>query len=348
MDAMIELPYGRVPYPLDLGRAAAVVGAVPIAAPRNLPVVIDASLAAPSCGPPVRPGARVVIIVSDATRNETRRWLLEAGALPGACRPVALATGSHGQRPRGPLDLPLALVRAARLIVPRDTNLVDCRGASRRNPVHVARSGGEIYVVIIRGSSRPPNVAGFTAGELASSPGRGNACALRKNRAREVSPCLRAGVIDGDRCRVPPDCVTGSGTAYAVVASEQGSALRARAARARAARAREPSHMYPPRLAGVVAADVTPITHRFYQAATLEPIRAANQPTLCVGILLPPEPDAVIALVTAFAPHNAARGPASSANEFLVPRAGPAVARRAPRRARLLPLQRMRLREARS
>jgi hypothetical protein len=105
LDAMIELPYGLVPYPLDLGRAATVGEAVPVPAARRS-VMIDEPRAAPSARPvrawPARPSAR--LRSSQAPPHATVAVSSSkelAYHLPAAHRTITLAAG-----PRGWIQLP--------------------------------------------------------------------------------------------------------------------------------------------------------------------------------------------------------------------------------------------------
>src|SRR5688500_13734826 len=99
---MIELPYGRLPYPLDPGPHATILAPPALPPAPDLASLIDTALAAPlglpSLDQLVRPGARVTVIVSDATRREPRRAFLEALArhLPATHWTLAIATGTHG------------------------------------------------------------------------------------------------------------------------------------------------------------------------------------------------------------------------------------------------------------
>ena len=113
---MVELPYGKFSYPLDLpGRDLTIVRAPtppPALTGDALDRVLDAALDAPIGRPRldsfVTPDARVTIIVSDATRHEPRAQLVAAlcRRLPSARITLAIATGTHGPAHLGELDLP--------------------------------------------------------------------------------------------------------------------------------------------------------------------------------------------------------------------------------------------------
>ncbi len=301
---MIELPYGRAPYPLDLGtRDATLVVPHTRPAPAPLSQLLENALAAPvGCGElasQVVPGARVTVIVSDATRDEPRRELLAAlrRHLPAVRWTVAIATGTHGPSPVAPLGIPRDL--DATLVNHdghRSENLVELGVTSRGTPVRVHRCVLDADLVIATGCIRPHYFAGFGAGAKAIFPGLGEATAIRTNHALKTAPGARAGIIDGNPCRedleeavamVPTPTfllngVTGpDGAIHAVVAGDLRRAFRVGADLARAW-----FTVSAPRAAVVIASDVLPVTASLYQAAK---IAAATAPLV--------EEDGVLVLV---------------------------------------------------
>src|SRR5262245_16686733 len=107
---MVELPYGRVPYLLDLGaRRATLVCAPERASPPPLSQLRGTALDTPIGRAPleqlVRAGAKLTVIVSDATRTEPRAAFLEhlRARLPAVDWTLAIATGTHGPSPLAPL-----------------------------------------------------------------------------------------------------------------------------------------------------------------------------------------------------------------------------------------------------
>src|SRR5262245_20353661 len=118
---MVELPYGRVPYPLDLGRRPAlIVEPRPLSEPPPLPRLLSDALDQPLGCPPVerrlRRGDRLTVIVSDVTRAEPRRAFLEAlrpRVPPDVAWTIAIATGTHGPCGTAQLDLPDDLLRTS-------------------------------------------------------------------------------------------------------------------------------------------------------------------------------------------------------------------------------------------
>lgn len=288
MDAMLELPYGRVPYPLDPGPLATVLEPAALPEPLDLAAQIEAALAQPIGSPPLvhlaRPGARVTIVVSDATRNEPRRLFLDALArhLPDARWTIAVATGTHGPSPLEPLDLPVNLLRTATLINHdghSDRDLVDLGRTTRGTPVCVHRCVVDTDLVIATGCILPHYFAGFGAGAKAIFPGLGSATAIRINHALKLDPRSRAGVLDGNPCRedldeavrhVPTpifllDGVGGpDGRVHAVVAGDLVAAFRAGARLAeRWFRVRAP------RTGLIIASDALPVSASLYQAAKI-------------------------------------------------------------------------------
>src|SRR3954462_15944489 len=100
---MVELPYGRVPYLLDLGdRDATLVSAPSRPAPPPLSTHLDAALSAhlgrPRIEELVSAGTNVTSIVAYTTRIDPRAEFLDhtRAALPAVRITLAIATGTHG------------------------------------------------------------------------------------------------------------------------------------------------------------------------------------------------------------------------------------------------------------
>lgn len=285
---MVELPYGRVPYPLDLGgRDAALVVPAERPSPQPLGALIDAALESPIGRPRleamVARGARVTVIVSDPTRNEPRAAFLQAvrTRLPAVRWTVAIATGTHGPARLDALGLPADLL--AGTVVNHDghrsADLVELGVTPRGTPVRVHRCVVDADLVIATGCIRPHYFAGFGAGVKAIFPGLGEASAIRHNHALKTEPGARAGVLDGNPCRedleaavnlvaTPTFLVNGvcapDNRIHAVVAGDLMKAFRAGASLARAwftVRA--------PRAPIVIASDALPMTATLYQASKI-------------------------------------------------------------------------------
>lgn len=294
---MVELPYGRVPYLLDLGgRDATILHAPRLSPPLQLGALLDAALDAPLDRPRleqlVSAGTKVTVIVSDATRAEPRAAFVDhlLARLPPVALTIAIATGTHGP---SAIDLPPRLLRNAR-IVNHDghatTDLVTLGTTSRGTPVRLHRCVVETDLVIATGCIRPHYFAGFGAGIKAIFPGLGHAPAIRHNHALKTSPRARAGIIDDNPCRddldeavsllrTPTFLLNGvcgpDDDIHAAVAGDPFTAFRRGVSLARpwfTVRA--------PRAALVIASDAPPITATLYQAAK---IAAACAPLVLPG-----------------------------------------------------------------
>ena len=285
---MVELPYGRVPYPLDPGPRARVLAAPELPPPPDLATVIDAALAAPIDSPPlatrVRPGDRVTVIVSDATRSEPRRHFLAAIArqLPTVQWTIAIATGTHGPSPLAPLDLPMNLLRGATLVnhdghAPDE--LVDLGATPHGTRMCVHRAVLDADLVVATGCIVPHYFAGYGAGAKAIFPGLGAAAAIRHNHRLKQAPGARAGLVDGNPCREDLEAavallptpifllngvIAPDGVVHAAVAGDLRTAFRA------GARLAESWYrVCAPRSGLIVASDALPVTASLYQAAKI-------------------------------------------------------------------------------
>jgi nickel-dependent lactate racemase len=303
---VIELPYGRTPYVMTLpGRSISVVEAARRPPARPLGELLESALDHPIGSPPVgelvRPGDRVTVIVSDATRDEPRGAFLAAlqERLPPVNWTIAIATGTHGPADVSTLGIPDHLLATARIVNHdghRATDLVDLGTTSRGTPVRLHRCAVETDLVIATGCIRPHYFAGFGAGVKAIFPGLGETAAIRTNHTLKSAPGSRAGVIDGNPCRedlveavdlLPSprfvlDGVCGpDGAIHAVVAGDLDLAFRAGASWARSW-----FTVHAPSAPVVIASDMLPVTASLYQAAK---IAAAAAPLL--------EPGGVLVLV---------------------------------------------------
>ena len=206
----IELPYGRIPYLLDLGtHTATVLEAPPPPPARPLAALLDSALDSPIDRPRlesmVLAGARVTVVVSDATRDEPRGELLAAlrRRLPEVRWTIAIATGTHGPSPIAPLALPADLLADATLVNHDGHNdpLISLGTTPHGTEVALPRCLLEADLVIATGCIRPHYFAGFGAGIKAIFPGLGAAKAIRHNHLLKASPGSRAGNIDDNPCR---------------------------------------------------------------------------------------------------------------------------------------------------
>jgi len=343
---VIELPYGRVPYLLDPGdHPAILVTAAERPSPPLLAPLLEATLAAPIGSPRieqlVRAGARVTVIVSDATRTEPRAAFVEAlrARLPPVAWTIAVATGTHGPAPLDALGLPADLLRSARIVNHdghAEADLVTLGATRRGTPVRLHRCAVEADLVIATGCIRPHYFAGFGAGVKAIFPGLGAAAAIRRNHELKTQPTARAGVTVDNPCRddleeavslVPAPTFLLNGVCgpddavHAAVAGDLVAAFRAGAALARpwfTVRA--------PRAPLVVASDALPVTASLYQAAKIAaavaplvaeggtlalvaecadgigPLDVVNEAIFRIGVLPRLAPGARLALVSALSP----------------------------------------------
>lgn len=335
---MLELPYGRVPYQLDLaGRAASIL--VPRVLPPPAPVqaLVADALRRPDGRPPLRdlvaPHARITVVVSDATRIEPRTQFLSAlrEALPSASWTIAVATGTHGPAPLGELGLPPDVP-----IINHDghatRDLVELGTTSRGTPVRLHRCLLDADLVIATGCIKPHYFAGFGAGVKAIFPGLGEANAIRINHRLKTAIGARAGIVDGNPCRADLEEAVGllptptfllngvcapDGLVHAVVAGDLRAAFRRGCDLARpwftvgASKARL-----------VIASDVLPVSASLYQAAKIasacaplvadggdlvlvaecaegvEPLETVNEAIFRIGVLPRLPADATIHLVS--------------------------------------------------
>ncbi len=286
---MVELPYGRTPYPLDLaGRSISVIEAPSRPAPPPLEELLAAALDAPAGSARVeervQAGSRVTVVISDATRDEPRAaWLRAIRArLPSVRWTIAIATGTHGPADLGALGVPDELFAGATVVNHdghRAEGMVELGVTSRGTPVRVHRCVVEADLVIATGCIRPHYFAGFGAGVKAIFPGLGEASAIRANHALKVLPGARAGIVDGNPCRddlveavrlvaTPTFLINGvcapDGGIHAVVAGDLDAAFRAGAALARSW-----FTVTAPRAPIVIASDAWPVTATLYQAAKI-------------------------------------------------------------------------------
>lgn len=366
---MVELPYGRAPYRFDLaGRQATVLELPARAAPRSVTALLDEALASPrGCPrledlPSVRPGARVTVIISDASRAEPRGAFLAAlrARLPAVRWTIAVATGTHGPSDLAPLEIPADL--DATLVNHdghRAADLVDLGVTARGTPVRIHRCVLDADLVIATGCIRPHYFAGFGAGAKAIFPGLGEAAAIRANHAMKTEPGSRAGILDGNPCRedieeavsrvpTPVFLVNGvcgpDGAVHAVVAGDPRVAFRHGTELARGwftVRAR--------RAPIVIASDVLPVTASLYQAAKIAaavapllendgvlvlvaecpegtgPLPVVNEAIFRIGVLPRLPPGASIRLVSSLSPSKVACtlvDYATSVEDVLAARAG--------------------------
>ncbi|MCX5747735.1 MAG: lactate racemase domain-containing protein [Proteobacteria bacterium] len=293
----IELPYGPTPLVVEVDDRARVLAAPMPPPPRPLRGLLDDALDAPIGAGALTAGrgSRVTVIVSDATRDEPRRAMLDAIArrLPAQVRlTIAVATGTHGRADLAALDLPSGMT-----IVNHDghdpTDLVDLGVTTRGTPIRVHRCVVDADLVVATGCILPHYFAGFSAGAKAIFPGLGEARAIRSNHAHKAHLRARAGIVDGNPVRADlEEAVRAIATPMfllngVVDADHQIQAVVAgdlvHAHRVGCALARPWFTVRSPRASAVIASDGLPVTASLYQAAK---IAAACAPLVSAGGLL--------------------------------------------------------------
>lgn len=279
----IEVPYGDTT--LRARTSARVTTIVPPdlgPAPALAPLLADA-LASPIDAPPlaslVRPGDRVTIIVSDATRDEPRAAFLSAvrAHLPAVDLTIAIATGTHG--PAGPLLSSSDLAGATLVDHDGSSSIVSVGTTRRGTPVRVHRCLVESDLVICTGVIRPHYFAGWGAGAKAIFPGLAESTSARINHRLKEHPSARPGAIDDNECRLDleeaallaaPRSFLLDGVADAhgrIRAAVAGGLLSA--FRAGATLASPWCRLSAPRSACIVVADHAPVTDSLYQSSKL-------------------------------------------------------------------------------
>jgi lactate racemase len=283
---VLELPYGRAPYRLDLvGRAASVLVPPGRPPPRPVEELLALALRSPIGRPALRafvaPRAHVTVIVSDTTRSEPRTQFLAAlsAELPDARFTVAVATGTHGPTDVAALGIPSHFATVINHDGHAATDLVELGVTARGTPVRLHRCLVETDLVIATGCIKPHYFAGFGAGVKAIFPGLGEATAIRTNHRLKTADGARAGIVDENPCRLdleeavsllptPTYLLNGvcapDGLVHAAVAGDPRHAFRHGCELARpwfTVRA--------PKASLVIGSDALPVTASLYQAAKI-------------------------------------------------------------------------------
>jgi nickel-dependent lactate racemase len=284
----IALPYGRSPLTVDLPRGATIARLPAPPAARPLTALLADALAHPIASAPLeelaRAGDQVLVIVSDTTRDEPRRELIDAvlARLPRTSRVrIAIANGTHGPCDPARLDLPAA-AGALPLVNhdARDTQQLVTLGVTPRGtPLRVHRALAEADVVVATGCIRPHYFAGFGGGAKALFPGLGGNDEVRINHRLKGEPGSRPGRVDGNPCRDDLEAVVAAvpGRVFLlnVVADHTGGAQDAVAGdallafRRGAALARALHTARVPAADCILVSDRLPLTASLYQASKL-------------------------------------------------------------------------------
>ncbi|MGC3997088.1 MAG: lactate racemase domain-containing protein [Anaeromyxobacter sp.] len=207
----LTLPYGSspLPFPRDVG-ARVIRAPTPVAVP-DLAAALDAALAAPIGAAPLGAGAqdRVLVIVSDASRDEPRAELYAAvrralPAVPDHHLTLAIANGTHAPGPPDGLGLPAQALRAHRVVnhdARDEAALVEVGRTARGTRVRVNRCLPEADLVISTGRVKPHYFAGWGGGAKGIFPGLGAEADIRQNHLLKAAPDARLGRADGNPCR---------------------------------------------------------------------------------------------------------------------------------------------------
>lgn len=261
-----------------------------------LETALDAPLESPRLESLARAGGRVVVIVSDATRDDPRRAMLSAvrARLPTGVRlTVAIANGTHAPGPVDALGLDPRDLEGATVLNPdaRDaTAYVDVGRTARGTPVRVHRDLAAADLIVATGRIKPHYFAGFGAGCKAIFPGLGEDRAVRINHALKQEAGARAGNLHGNPCRddlaEAAAMVGGARFLLNAVCDADGHGRAAVAGDVEAAFAAGAALCRPwftvraPRSRLVVVSDALPYTASLYQACKLA---AAAAPLLLPG-----------------------------------------------------------------
>lgn len=285
------LPYGTEPYQIDWPDGVDVTEIRPPAVQPGMPVreLLQAALCEPIAAPrltdAVEPGARVVIAISDSTRDDPRdamvRGLLEH--LPRDVElTIAVANGTHGPCDIGRLGLGYDLLARAEIVnhdAYNPSDLVMLGETTRGTPVRVHRCVVEADWVIATGRIKPHYFAGYGAGCKTIFPGLGGYREIRMNHELKIEARSRAGIVEGNPCRDDLEeavaMVPSRRYLLNLVCDVEGNARLAVAGDVRqaflaGARACEPLFkVRAPRSRVVIVSDSLPLTGSLYQASKL-------------------------------------------------------------------------------
>ena len=288
------LPYGTHPCSFELpGHFSATLvespGPATTSSKADLPAMIDQALdnpiAAPRLDDVIPAGARVLIAVSDATRDDPRQQMLQAllARMPGDIElTIGVANGTHGPCDLARLGIASSILARARVInhdAHDDRDMVTIATTQRGTPVRIHRAAVEADWLIATGRIKPHYFAGYGAGCKAIFPGLGGNREIRINHRLKTEPGARPGVIDGNPCRADLEeavamlpgqkyllnlVLDDHGNTHAAVAGDLTAAFRV------GARICEPLfRVSAPRARVVIVSDRLPLTASLYQASKL-------------------------------------------------------------------------------
>jgi nickel-dependent lactate racemase len=211
--AAVTLGYGTRPLALPPGLRARVLAAPPAPAVADLSAAIEDALRHPVGARPLASVAsartRVVVIVSDASRDEPRAELFAAvrgalAAVPDDHLTLAIANGTHAPGPVDRLGLPPEVLRRHRVVnhdARDEASMVDMGTTSRGTRLRVNRCVAEADLVVSTGRVKPHYFAGWGGGAKGIFPGLGHNDDIRKNHQLKKDPASGLGRADGNPCR---------------------------------------------------------------------------------------------------------------------------------------------------
>lgn len=211
--APVLLGYGTRPLPFPAGVPARVLAAPPAPPVADLPAALDAALAHPEGARPLQevagPRTRVLVIVSDASRDEPRAELLAAvrralAGVPDDHLTVAVANGTHAPGPLEALGLPDEVFRRYRVVnhdARDEASMVEMGRTSRGTRLRVNRCVAESDLVVTTGRVKPHYFAGWGGGAKGIFPGLGHDDDIRQNHKLKADPASSLGRADGNPCR---------------------------------------------------------------------------------------------------------------------------------------------------
>jgi len=211
----ILLGYGARPLacPEPAGIRLRVLAPRPPPAITDLAASLDEALAHPVGARPLASVAtarsRVVVIVSDASRDEPRAALFAAvrralAAVPDDHLTIAIANGTHGKARLDHLGLPEDVLRRHRIVNHdgRDeAAMVEMGRTSRGTRVRVNRCVAEADLVVTTGRVKPHYFAGYGGGAKGIFPGLAHEEDARKNHELKADPASALGRADQNPCR---------------------------------------------------------------------------------------------------------------------------------------------------
>lgn len=226
---------------------------------------------------------RIVLVVSDATREEPRAELLAAlrEVLPWERVELVVACGTHEpcspEVVPGPFrDRPIHVFDGS-----AESELVHLGRTPRGTRVRLLRALCEAQLVVATGRIRPHYFAGFSGGAKSIFPGCAHPTDALVNHALKADPSARLGRVEDNVCRLDMEAAAlrlpGTAGMLNVLCDVDGGPVAAasghlvQAHRALAREALECFRVAAPPSAVVVVADRWPVTRTLYQASKLLP-----------------------------------------------------------------------------